>query len=185
MSKVALVVIDTQVGMFEEPEGPFSDSDAVLGNISRLVEGARAIGAEVVFVQHCEGPNGVFVPGTRLFEVHPRVAPTEHEPVVCKWTPDSFHETDLREVLDARGVEGLVLCGMQTEFCVDTTCRRAFSLGYGVTLASDAHGTWDKEGLSAAAITAHHNAVLGAWFADVRDTRDIDFEALEGGSVQR
>lgn len=182
MSGCALVVIDVQVGMFEEPEGPFSEPDTVLKNILNLVEGARTAGVDVVFVQHCEVDGGIFVPGTRLFDLHPDLNPTDGEPVVGKWTPDSFHETDLKEILDARGVEGLILCGMQTEFCVDTTCRRAFSLGYEVTLASDAHGTSDKEGLSADRIISHHNEVLGGTFASLVSARNMDFETMKGNS---
>jgi nicotinamidase-related amidase len=47
-----------------------------------------------------------------------------------------------------------------TEFCVDTTCRRATSLGFDVTLVGDAHLTRDTDILSAAQIVAHHNLVL-------------------------
>ena len=47
-----------------------------------------------------------------------------------------------------------------TEYCVDTTCRRAVSLGYDVTLASDAHLTRDNGVLTAGNIIAHHNFVL-------------------------
>jgi nicotinamidase-related amidase len=54
---------------------------------------------------------------------------------------------------------------LQTECCIDATCRRAFSLGYDVTLVKDAHGTWDKDDISAARIIAHHNEVLDSWFA--------------------
>jgi aminoglycoside 6'-N-acetyltransferase len=58
---------------------------------------------------------------------------------------------------------------------VDTTCRRAFGLGYDVTLAADAHGTWDDETLTAAQIVAHHNEVMANGFADVVSSAEVPF----------
>ncbi len=58
---------------------------------------------------------------------------------------------------------------------MDTTCRRAFSLGYDVTLAADAHGTWDEGGLSAAQIVAHHNEIMGNGFAKVVPSGQVSF----------
>jgi nicotinamidase-related amidase len=79
---------------------------------------------------------------------------------IRKATPDSFHNTGLLAELQARGVKSLVICGLQTEFCVDTTTRRALALGYPVTLVADAHSTLDNGVLSAAQIIAHHNETL-------------------------
>jgi nicotinamidase-related amidase len=57
-------------------------------------------------------------------------------------------------------VKKLAICGLQSEFCVDTTTRRALALGYPVILVSDAHSTMNNSVLSAAQITAHHNETL-------------------------
>ena len=73
-----------------------------------------------------------------------------------------------------QGIEHLIITGIQTEACVDTTCRRAFSMGYKVTLVSDTHSTWASEELTAQQIINHHNGVLG-WFADVYPSNDIKF----------
>jgi len=55
-----------------------------------------------------------------------------------------------------------VVCGYATEFCVDTTLRRAAGLGLTVTLAADAHTTHDKPHADGGQIRAHHNATLPA-----------------------
>ena len=89
--------------------------------------------------------------------------------------PDSFLRTTLGDGLESRGIGRLVLAGMQTEYCEDTTCRRAFGLGYDVTLAADAHGNWDDETLTAAQIVAHHNEVMGNGFARVVPAAEASF----------
>ena len=80
--------------------------------------------------------------------------------MVQKRASDSFYETTLQRELDARGVTHLVIMGAQTEFCVDTTCRRAASLGYGVTLVADGHLTGDRAPFTWDQIVAYHNAIL-------------------------
>src|SRR5262249_4421090 len=99
-------------------------------------------------------------PGAPGFPIHPTIAPAEGDLVVQKRASDSFYETTLQRELDARGVTHLVITGAQTEFCVDTTCRRAASLGYGVTLVADGHTTGDRGTMTTAQIVAYHNAIL-------------------------
>jgi nicotinamidase-related amidase len=77
-----------------------------------------------------------------------------------KTASDSFHQTDLDAALKRLGVRRLVICGFQSEFCVDTTTRRALALGYEVLLVDDGHSTLDNEVLTAAQISRHHNVTL-------------------------
>lgn len=167
--KTALVVIDTQLGMFETLGlPPVPDGE-------RLIQSAREAGAAVIHVRHAGGPGHPLEGGTKGWEFHPRVAPADGEPVVDKETPGSFLRTTLLEELGSRGIGRLVLAGMQTEYCVDTTCRRAFGLGYDVALASDAYGTWGTGHLSAAEVVSNHNGVLGSGFAEVVPAAEILF----------
>src|SRR5262249_26369831 len=85
--------------------------------------------------------------------------PLAGEVVIGKTASDAFDGTSLEAELHRRGVKRLVVVGMQTEFCVDTTCRRALSLGFDVTLVADGHTTRDGV-LAAADVIRHHNAVL-------------------------
>ncbi len=174
--KTALVVIDTQVGMFETPGlPPVPNGEQLLENIEGLIRRAREADVAVIHVRHADGPGHPLERGTEGWPIHPRVAPKSGEPVVDKETPDSFLHTTLREELESRGIGRLVLAGMQTEYCVDTTCRMACGLGYDVTLAADAHGTWDDGYLTAAQIVAHHNEVMGNGFAEVVPAAEIPF----------
>lgn len=153
----ALLVIDMQVGQIERPVYRGTE---VLSRIRALLEGARAVGVPVVHVRH-EAPEGeLFAPGTRGWEIHPSVAPAGDEPVIGKRSADAFHDSELLNVLRALGARRLVVAGCRTDYCIDTTCRRATTLGFDVTLASDAHTTTDNAVLPAAQIIAHHNATL-------------------------
>jgi nicotinamidase-related amidase len=93
--------------------------------------------------------------------------------VVQKHHPDAFQDTNLRRELESKSIERLIITGIQTEYCVDTTCRRAYSLGYDVTLVKDAHSTWSTDHLTAPQIIAHHNAVLGGWFAELKEMIEL------------
>ncbi len=73
---------------------------------------------------------------------------------------DSSHRTDLDQSLKQHAAMRHVVCGMHTEFCVDTTTCRALALGYPVVLVTDAHTTEGREHLSASQIIRHHNVVI-------------------------
>ena len=79
---------------------------------------------------------------------------------VRKTTPDSFHRTELEALLRQHAVTDLVICGMHSEFCVDTTTRRALALGFPVVLVGDAHTSEGNRHLSAAQVIQHHNETL-------------------------
>ncbi|MEZ4713213.1 MAG: cysteine hydrolase family protein [Caldilineaceae bacterium] len=174
MSKQALLIIDVQNCMFE-PTEPVHNADQLLMRLRHLIAQARAAQTPVIYVQHC-GPAGApHEPGAPGWQIHPAIAPQAGELIVQKRMPDSFYETTLKAELNARDIKQLIMVGIQTEYCVDTTCRRAASEGYEVTLVRDAHSTWSKEDLTAEQIIAHHNWVLGDWFAKLVSTADVQF----------
>lgn len=156
--KPALLVIDLQRAMCSG-EYAMADIDAVTDRINTLAEQARAAGAPVVLIQH-EEPEGPLRFDAEGWQLSERFAAGPDDLRVRKTTPDSFHRTDLQRVLKERGVDRLVLCGLQSDFCVDSTARSALAHGYPVVLAADAHATMDNGVLSAAQIVAHHNATL-------------------------
>jgi nicotinamidase-related amidase len=155
--KMALVIIDVQRGLFDEA---YDEDRAVLEHINELLARAHAAGSPVVYVQHNGWAGHPLEPGAPGFPIHPTIAPAAGDLIVQKRASDSFYETTLQQELDARGVTHLVITGAQTEFCVDTTCRRAASLGYGVTLVADAHLTGDRDPFTWDQIVAYHNAIL-------------------------
>lgn len=158
---MALLLIDVQRAFFDGSAAPpVHDAEALLDRIAGVLSRARAAGVPIIHVQHTEPEDPLFAPGSTGWQLHPAVTPHGGEPVVEKRTPDAFLDTDLAALLDRSETRDLVIAGNQTEFCVDTTCRRARSLGYDVTLLSDGHSTWDSGDLTAAQIIDHHNRVL-------------------------
>lgn len=156
--KTALLVIDVQQGLCEGEHGVF-ESQQVIGRINQVTEKARAAGAIVIFIQH-ESKSGYLEFATDAWQLATglQVAPTDLR--IRKTTPDSFLRTTLEDILQQHAITELVICGMQTEFCVDTTTRKALALGYPVILVKNAHTTQANAHLSAAQIIEHHNDTL-------------------------
>lgn len=154
--KSALLIIDVQKGLFVPPP---AEADAVIARINQLSERARQAGGPVIFIQH-QTTHDELPHGSDAWQIHPELQVKASDHRIEKTTPDSFLRTHLGKLLIANGVTQLVICGYSTEFCVDTTTRRAAGLGYPVVLAADAHTSHDKAHASGLQIRAHHNATL-------------------------
>jgi nicotinamidase-related amidase len=157
--KRALVVIDVQE-RYVNDRAPIHDQERFLATMRSLIDRARATGTPVVYVQHYRRGESPGQPGVEGIEIHPAIAPIDGEPVVPKGASDSFYASTLDAVLRGLGAQELVVIGLQTEQCIDATCRSALSHGYDVTLVADGHSTWDSPALTARQIIAHHNATL-------------------------
>ncbi|MFZ6847087.1 cysteine hydrolase family protein [Undibacterium sp. RuRC25W] len=156
--KSALLIIDVQRGLFDPEPHPF-EADAVIARINILAERARYAGVPVIFVQHESTSSGLEFGGEN-WQLEQNLVVEEGDIILRKTTPDSFLKTELSDLLARERVEQLLICGYASEFCVDTTTRRAAALGFPAILVSDAHTTHDKEHAQAAVIIAHHNATL-------------------------
>lgn len=159
----ALLVIDVQVGIIEGFRA--YRGREVLEHINKLLAKARALNIPIIYIQHDGGKGHPLEVGSEGWQIHPAIKPHEEDLIIRKRASDSFFETTLQRELEARGVEHLIVAGCMTEYCVDTTVRRAVSMGYDVTLVSDAHTTIDNKLLTAAQIIAHHNALLDGFDA--------------------
>jgi nicotinamidase-related amidase len=164
--------------MFAFAEKPF-DGEGMLSRITGLVARAREANAPVIFVQHDGGAGHPLEKPNENWEVHLDTGYLAHDLVIEKRNCDAFQDTELQKTLVDLGIKQVVLAGMMTEYCVDTTCRRAFSLGYDVILAGDAHSTLSRVELSAEQIIGHHNSVLNGSFASVKSSAQIEFSHQE------
>ncbi len=173
--KKALVVIDVQKGMFAIPGFRLHDGEGTVARVATLLTRARAAGVPVFFVQHDGGPEHPLHPGKPGFPFHDAVAPEAREDVTVKHRGSAFHGTAFDAKLNSAGVDTLVVCGMQSEYCVDSAVRGAVERGYEVVLVADGHTTGDTRVLKASAIVAHENETLGGGYADVVPAGDVVF----------
>ncbi|MFX1284097.1 MAG: cysteine hydrolase family protein [Promethearchaeota archaeon] len=172
MNNLALVVIDMQVGNFTGLN-PIYKGKELLSNVLSLITRIRSLDAPIIYVQNNGKKGDPDEPSTPGWDIHPIIAPIEGDIVIQKSTPDAFNQTSLKSELEKMKIDNLIIVGLQSEYCIDTTCRRAFSLGYEVVLVEDAHSTWDSQLLTAQQIIKHHNNTLSGFFVTLRKTNDI------------
>ena len=158
MKNSAVLVIDVQQGLCVGEGKPY-DCEGTISRINQVTEKARAANVPVIFIQH-ESSSGYLEYGTEDWQLTDGLVNLPTDWYVRKNTPDSFLRTDLGHLLSEKGIDQLIICGMHSEFCVDTTTRRALALGYPVTLVGDAHTSAGNAAISAAQVIAHHNATL-------------------------
>jgi nicotinamidase-related amidase len=154
----ALLIIDIQQALCSGKYAAF-EVDRVIDRINFVSRKARIVGAHIVVIQH-ETQGGLLDHGTQGWQIAKGLGVQASDIRIRKTATDSFHNTQLASVLQTNHVSKLLICGLQSEFCVDTTTRRALALGYPVTLISDGHSTMNNSALTAAQVSAHHNETL-------------------------
>jgi nicotinamidase-related amidase len=173
MNNTALLIIDAQVNMFAEGSSVF-EGERMLSAISRLIAQAHTAHSQVIYIQNNGSEIDPDMPGTPGWQIHPAITPDKGDIVIQKHTPDSFHETNLQSELDAKQIHNLIIAGMQTDYCINATCRRAFELGYEVTLVQDAHSTYDSREFTASQIITRYNNELREKI-NLKEAKDITF----------
>lgn len=161
----AVLVVDVQNASVT-PDLPRAAD--VLDAIARVIGAARAGGVEVVHVRHEDPPGEPWAPGTIGWAFHPAAAPADGERVIPKRWNSAFRGSGLADYLDERGVGRLVVVGLHTEYCVDTTVRVAFELGYDVVVPEGANGVMARGAIDAELLHRHYNREIWAGrFAEV------------------
>ena len=145
----ALLVVDVQESCRQRESWTAVSSPAIVDRVSELVAWSRAEGNPVYWVLHAEpGTGGVFDPASGHVRLIDGLVPADPEPVLIKTAHNAFTTTNLQRLLTERGVTELVVAGIRTEQCCETTTRVGSDLGYGVIFVTDATATmplphWD------------------------------------------
>jgi nicotinamidase-related amidase len=138
----ALLVIDVQESFRYGPLWPTISNPAIASDVARLVDGVRARGDLVVWVLHSEPGSGTtFDPANGHVRYMAPLAPLPGEPELTKTSHNAFTTTSLQQLLTQQGITELVVCGIRTEQCAETTTRVASDLGYQVTFVTEATAT--------------------------------------------
>lgn len=156
--KSALMVVDMQY-FFLDPQSPTytCGGDAILTTIQKLIAAYRRIQRPVIFSQHVHHPDridagimgwwweGMCVEGSPESEIHHAIAPLPGEKVIKKHRYSAFYNTDLEVILRGLGVEEIVMTGIMTNMCCESTTRDAYFRDYRVFFLADGTGSINEE----------------------------------------
>src|SRR5438876_2496779 len=192
----ALLVIDVQNdfcaagGMMDREGQDLRDVQEMAAALPRLIDAARAAGVLVVFVRNVYSTaENHYLSDVWLEQASRRrsgsytvspvcgpnswegdfysVRPLPEDPVITKHRFSAFHNTDLETVLRAHSIRSVVMSGVATNVCVETTAREAFVRDYYVIFLSDGTATYDRAG---------HEATLSSidrFFGQVATIEDV------------
>lgn len=182
--KTALIIIDIQNDYFPGGRMELVGAEQAALRAQEALEYFRGHNLPVVHIRHLSTrPTATFfLPDTDGIEIHPCVAPLPGEAVFVKNYPNSFRETQLLEHLSGLGIERLILTGMMTSMCVDSTARAAFDLGFQNVLLHDAMATRDLGFggviVPAAQVQGAFLAALGSVFGRVTSVAEFLAESV-------
>jgi nicotinamidase-related amidase len=188
-AKSALLVIDMQVFFLAEHSPSYTCGGvAIISKVKRLIEAFRQAKRPVIFSRHVHHPDdldsgimgwwwkGKCLEGSPESEVHPELAPLPGEKVIFKHRYSAFYNTDLETVLRCLKVEDLVITGVMTNMCCESTARDAYFRDYRVFFPADGTGSINEEMQLASLM----NLALG--FAYVTTSEAIAAQ-LSGGKI--
>lgn len=172
MDNIVLLVVDVQNAILKEH--PFNE-DTVIANIRKLIADARNKGIEVIYVRHNDGAGNELELGTDGWQIDSRIAPLTTDRIFEKEYNSSFRKTGLKEYLDSKNISKIILAGLQTEYCIDATCKSAFEQGYEVLIPEETNTTFDNKYLTGKQLYEFFN--YGLW--NNRFARVLSFDDLE------
>lgn len=173
-----LIVIDVQKAFFDPAWGNRNNPHAEK-NIERLIEHWRKMERPIIFVQHIsQNVDSFFYFEKEGIEFMDFIQPLEDDIVITKSVNSAFIGTDLHSILTEMESKQVVIVGLTTNHCVETTTRMAGNYGFNPILVTDATATFDRTGLngevfSAELIHAMTMANLNEEFAVIADTESV------------
>lgn len=178
MPPVALLLIDFQKDYFPGGRFPLAEPLSAARKAYALLQCFREHGGRHVHIQHVSlNPDAAFfIRGDEGCDIHDSVAHFEGEPIVYKHYPNAFRGTNLLDMLKEWNIERVIITGMMTHLCVDSTARAAADLGFKVVVVEDACATRDlKRGETLIPAAYVHQAFLAALqsYGEVKTTEQV------------
>lgn len=171
MKNIALMVIDMQEGLVKDH--PYNERK-VIENIKKLLKTARENNLEIVYVRHDDGQGTDLAYGTDAWQVYSEIKPEKGEYIVEKTYNSAFHKTDLREYLNSKNIDTVILTGMQTEYCIDATLKSAFDYEYEIIIPEETNTTFDNEYMTGGNLYEFYNyKIWNKRFAKVMPVEDV------------
>ena len=170
--KTALLVIDVQQAMIDERP---ASMDAFMLNLKMLIDTAHKNNTEVIYVRHDGGEGDVLAYGTPGWQLEKSLIPRADERVFDKRFGSAFRQTGLQDYLNSQSISRLVVCGMQTEYCIDTSVKVAFEHGYEVIIPAGSTTTYANPFLSGEKLVYYYERMI--WHEPLARVVDME-EAL-------
>ena len=167
----AMIIIDMQTALIKS--NPYN-KEKVLENIKRILKACRMHQIPVIYIRHDDGTGTELEVGSEGWEIYKEIAPLPDEVIIEKQFSSAFRQTTLKQHLEHIGAKNLILCGMQVEYCFDTTCRVAFEYGYNVTIPRTTTTTFDNTLATAENLCSYYESKI--WhnrFAKVVEVEDV------------
>jgi nicotinamidase-related amidase len=141
----ALLIVDVQRDYFPGGKMQLVGSIEASERIKKVLERFRIEKRPIIHIQHIAKSKSAtfFIPNTLGIEFHENVTPEEDETILQKHYPNSFRETGLDAYCKKERIDSLVIVGMMTHMCIDTTTRAAYDLGYNSIVLEDCCATKD------------------------------------------
>jgi nicotinamidase-related amidase len=146
MKNTGLLVIDVQNALVSAH--PFAGKE-IISNIKSLIKACRENNVEVIYVQHSENEGEELEPNSYGWRIYEEISPAENEKVINKNYNSAFKNTCLKDYLDSKNINQLIITGMQTDYCIDTTCKVAFEYGYKLIIPEKTNTTFNNGNITA------------------------------------
>jgi len=171
MRNIGLLVVDMQEALVNGK--PFNKENTI-NNIELLIKECRANNIEVIYVRHDGGKGDELERGSKGWQIYNQIAPIDGEKIIEKTYNSAFKNTELKAYLDEKNIETIILVGMQTEYCLDTTCKVAFEHGFNLIIPEDANTTFDNADMSGKEVYEYYNfKIWNNRFGRVEKVQDI------------
>jgi nicotinamidase-related amidase len=163
----ALLLIDIQEFYFPGGSIPLVNPEAASEKAAVVLQMFRTQNLPVIHIQHAGG-----VP------IHKNVAPLAGEKVITKKEANGFNGTDLLNYLMTRKIKRLVICGMQTQMCVEATTRAAYDLGFKCIVVEDACATrnlkYGRRTIFANDVQACSYSIMNKYYASILPVEELE-----------
>lgn len=176
--KKALLLIDIQNDYFPNGKMELINSISAGENAKKILQKFRNNNDTVIHIQHISTrPDATFfLPDTYGSEIHASVKPENNEKIIVKHFPNSFQQTEFLEYLKENNIKKLIIAGMMTHMCIDSTARAAKDLGFEVEIIGDACATKDltinNKIVKAKDVQTAFLSALSYYYSTITETRD-------------
>lgn len=174
----ALLVVDIQNDYFPGGKMELVGSLDACRNVNALIDNFRKRNKKIIYIQHISLKEGAtfFLPKTKGAAIHEMIFPKNGDIILQKHYPNSFRETDLDKICKENCIDSLVITGMMTHMCIDTTTRAAFDLGYKCVVIGDCCATknlkYNEKTIDAESVQHAFLAAINGTFANVINTKE-------------